>query len=137
MIFPLKLHVTCKLCFIRSLVSAKCDKQPVCISNRCFHHSLCGFLTIGVCFPGAFSSRAGVGTDISLHSSLEGLFRGRKSETIKSHVKPPAHSMGTRDRGGIPASQTPQSFFPSLWRSWIHLQILLQLLEAGRWGTLP
>ena len=52
-------------------------------------------------------------------------------------MKAPAHSTGTRDRGGILASQTPQSFFPSVWRSWIHLQILLQLLEAGRWGMLP
>ena len=102
------------------------------------HHSSCGFLTTGVCFMGAFSSREGGGGQTFPFTGLWRRFRGRKSETIKLQVKAPAHTQAPEAgvESGPLTAHTPV-FVPCVRRSWVHSQILLQPPEACRWGMFP
>lgn len=64
----------------------------------------------------------------------------RKYESIKSLVRAPAQSAGGGAAAEVKArllfALTPKIYFP-LWRSWIRLQILPWLPEAGSWQMLP
>lgn len=56
---------------------------------------------------------------------------------MERQVRAPVPRTGGRGWAEILATRTPKFIFPSVWRSWIRLLILLQLPEAGRWWLLP